>query len=109
MFKHLAAAQPDPILSLSVAFREDMRAEKVDLGIGVYRNDQGITPVMQAVQQAQQRVMDNETTKGYVGLAGNESFNQAMMDLLLSGTSAHSRAAAVQTPGASGALRMLLI
>ncbi|GHA40587.1 aromatic amino acid transaminase [Photobacterium aphoticum] len=107
MFKHLAAAQPDPILSLSVAFREDMREEKVDLGIGVYRNDQGITPVMQAVQQAQQRVMDNETTKGYVGLAGNEQFNQAMMDLLLSGTSAHARAAAVQTPGASGALRML--
>ncbi|MGF1687911.1 aspartate/tyrosine/aromatic aminotransferase [Photobacterium japonica] len=107
MFKQLAAAQPDPILSLSAAFREDMREEKVDLGIGVYRNHQGITPVMTAVQQAQARVMANETTKGYVGLAGNEQFNQSMMDLLLSGTSAHARAAAVQTPGASGALRML--
>lgn len=107
MFKQLAEAQPDPILSLTLAFREDPREEKVDLGIGVYRNNQGQTPIMQAVQLAQQQVVANQTTKAYVGLAGSEPFNQSMMDLLLTGTSAHSRAAAVQTPGASGALRML--
>lgn len=107
MFKQLAEAQPDPILSLTLAFREDPREEKVDLGIGVYRNNQGQTPIMQAVQLAQQQVVANQATKAYVGLAGSEPFNQSMMDLLLTGTSAHSRAAAVQTPGASGALRML--
>ncbi|MGF1758641.1 aspartate/tyrosine/aromatic aminotransferase [Photobacterium sagamiensis] len=107
MFKQLTQAQLDPILSLSIAYREDSRADKMDLGIGVYRNSQGETPIMQAVQQAQQYLLATQTTKAYVGLAGNEVFNQSMMDLLLSGTSAHSRAAAVQTPGASGALRML--
>lgn len=107
MFKQLAEAQLDPILSLSGAYRDDPRAEKMDLGIGVYRNSQGVTPIMHAIQLAQQQVMATQTTKAYVGLAGNEQFNQSMMDLLLLGTSAHTRAAAVQTPGASGALRML--
>ncbi|PSW19979.1 aromatic amino acid aminotransferase [Photobacterium sanctipauli] len=107
MFKQLAEAQLDPILSLSIAYREDEREQKMDLGIGVYRNSQGETPIMNAVQLAQQQVMSTQKTKAYVGLAGNEQFNQSMMDLLLSGTSAHQRSAAVQTPGASGALRML--
>ncbi|MGR5146995.1 aromatic amino acid transaminase [Photobacterium alginatilyticum] len=107
MFKQLTEAQLDPILSLSIAYREDERENKMDLGIGVYRNSQGETPIMQAVQQAQQRVLETQTTKGYVGLAGNEVFNQSMMDLLLADTSAYTRAAAIQTPGASGALRML--
>ena len=107
MFKQLAEAQLDPILSLSIAYRDDPREEKVDLGIGVYRNSQGETPIMQAVQLAQQQVQASQKTKAYVGLAGNEQFNQSMMDLLLTGTSAKPRAAAVQTPGASGALRML--
>lgn len=107
MFKQLAEAQLDPILSLSLAYRDDPRENKVDLGIGVYRNSQGETPIMKAVQLAQQQVQASQTTKAYVGLAGNEQFNQSMMDLLLTGTSAKPRAAAVQTPGASGALRML--
>ncbi|MGF1690753.1 aromatic amino acid transaminase [Photobacterium kagoshimensis] len=107
MFKQLSPAQLDPILSLSLAYREDARADKVDLGIGVYRNTHGETPIMLAVQKAQQQLLAEQTTKAYVGLAGDEVFNQSMMDLLLKGTSAYSRAAAVQTPGASGALRML--
>ncbi|WP_120512146.1 aromatic amino acid transaminase [Photobacterium salinisoli] len=107
MFKQLTEAQLDPILSLTQMFREDTRSEKMDLGIGVYRNSQGETPIMQAVFQAEQRLLDTQKTKAYVGLAGDEVFNQAMMDLLIKDTSAYSRAAAVQTPGASGALRML--
>ncbi|PSV27955.1 aromatic amino acid aminotransferase [Photobacterium sp. GB-27] len=107
MFKSLSPAQLDPILSLSIAYREDPRVNKIDLGIGVYRNSLGETPIMQAIQLAEKRLIKTQTTKSYVGLAGSEVFNQSMMDLLLSGTSAHSRAAAVQTPGASGALRML--
>lgn len=107
MFSHLPTPTLDPILSLSVAYRNDPRAEKVDLGIGVYRNSQGETPIMRSIAKAQDIVVDTQTTKAYVGLAGCEEFNQSMVNLLLSGTSAMDRVAAIQTPGASGALRML--
>ncbi|OOE88049.1 amino acid aminotransferase [Salinivibrio sharmensis] len=107
MLDLLSPAQQDPILSLSLAYRDDPREHKMDLGIGVYRDSHGQTPIMQAVKAAQQSLAQNQQTKAYVGLAGNENFNQAMVDLLLKGTDAYDRCAAVQTPGASGALRML--
>lgn len=107
MLSHLTAPQADPILSLSIAYRADPRAEKVDLGIGVYKNSQGQTPIMAAVKQAQQRQTEQQTSKAYVGLAGNGVFNQCMIDLIVKDTSAYSRVSAIQTPGASGALRML--
>lgn len=107
MLDLLSPAQQDPILSLSIAYREDVRENKMDLGIGVYRNSEGQTPIMQAVKAAQLSLAESQQTKSYVGLAGNEGFNQAMVDLLLKGTDGYSRCAAVQTPGASGALRML--
>ncbi|WCE32616.1 amino acid aminotransferase [Vibrio sp. SCSIO 43137] len=107
MFSHLPAPLQDPILSLSVAYRNDPRPEKVDLGIGVYKNSQGETPIMSAIKQAQNKLADSQTTKAYVGLAGCEVFNQCMLDLLLEGTDAAERVSAIQTPGASGGLRML--
>ncbi|MEC6899826.1 amino acid aminotransferase [Photobacterium piscicola] len=107
MFSQLSPAQPDPILSLSLIYNADQRDHKMDLGIGVYRNNQGQTPIMTAISQAEQRLLQTQTTKSYVGLAGSEVFNQCMIDLLLADTSAHSRTAGVQTPGGSGALRML--
>lgn len=107
MLKNLPTPEQDPILSLSIAYREDSRENKVDLGIGVYRNSDGETPIMKAVQQAQDQVVAEQKTKAYVGLAGCEVFNKSMVDLLLKGTSAYGRVSAVQTPGASGALRML--
>ncbi|KJG09491.1 aromatic amino acid aminotransferase [Photobacterium kishitanii] len=107
MFTQLSPAQPDPILSLSLIYNSDQRDNKMDLGIGVYRNNHGQTPIMTAISQAEQRLLQTQTTKSYVGLAGSEVFNQCMIDLLLAGTSAHCRTVGVQTPGASGALRML--
>lgn len=107
MLSHLSAPKQDPILSLSIAYRNDPRPEKVDLGIGVYKNSQGQTPIMAAVKQAQLQQAEQQTTKAYVGLAGCEEFNQCIVDLLLKDTAAYSRAAAIQTPGGSGALRML--
>ncbi|WP_319534101.1 amino acid aminotransferase [uncultured Vibrio sp.] len=107
MFSNLPTPVLDPILSLSVAYRNDARPNKVDLGIGVYKNSAGETPIMKAIQMAQDVVVKTQKTKAYVGLAGCEEFNQSMVDLLLSGTSAMDRVAAIQTPGASGALRML--
>ncbi|ELC9716881.1 aspartate/tyrosine/aromatic aminotransferase [Vibrio vulnificus] len=107
MFSQLPTPALDPILSLTVAFRNDPRDQKVDLGIGVYKNNKGETPIMRAVSQAQKIVAETQTTKSYVGLAGCEEFNQSMVNLLLAGTSVLDRVSAIQTPGASGALRML--
>ncbi|EJB5293194.1 aspartate/tyrosine/aromatic aminotransferase [Vibrio cholerae] len=107
MFTHLPAPVLDPILSLSVAFRNDPRPQKVDLGIGVYKNSLGETPIMRAVALAQDKVVAGQKTKSYVGLAGCEEFNQSMMQLVLGSTLDVERTIAIQTPGASGALRML--
>ncbi|EEY37032.1 aromatic amino acid transaminase [Vibrio mimicus] len=107
MFAHLPAPVLDPILSLSVAFRNDPRPEKVDLGIGVYKNSLGETPIMRAIAMAQDKVVTSQKTKSYVGLAGCEEFNQSMMHLVLGSTLDSERTIAIQTPGASGALRML--
>lgn len=107
MFTHLPAPVLDPILSLSVAFRNDLRPQKVDLGIGVYKNSLGETPIMRAVALAQDKVVASQKTKSYVGLAGCEEFNQSMMQLVLGSTLDTERTIAIQTPGASGALRML--
>lgn len=105
---NLSAAPKDPILSLSVACQADERAHKIDLGIGVYRDDQGRTPVMKAIKEAEQLLWRQQETKGYLGLAGNEDFNQSMIQLLLGDDHpARERVVGVQTPGASGALRML--
>ncbi|MEP3349035.1 MAG: amino acid aminotransferase [Marinomonas sp.] len=107
MFERLTPAVKDPILSLSIACQLDTRANKLDLGVGVYRNEQGVTPVLKTVKTAEQRLLNMQETKAYVGLAGCERFNRAMMTLLMGDNSSRSRAVAVQTPGASGALRML--
>lgn len=107
MFSQLPTPQTDPILSLSTLYRDDARKDKVDLGIGVYRNNQGQTPIMQAVKAAQTQLAETQTSKAYVGLAGCEEFNQCMLNLLLDGSAALDRVSAIQTPGGSGALRML--
>lgn len=106
MFSHLPTPTPDPILSLSGAFRQDPRQEKVDLGVGVYRNSQGETPIMQAVKQAHQQLITTQKTKSYVGLAGCEEFNQAITEVVLGEQAFSERLVTIQTPGASGALRM---
>ncbi|MGL4379781.1 MAG: aromatic amino acid transaminase [Vibrio sp.] len=107
MFTDLPAPVLDPILSLSVAFRSDPRPQKVDLGIGVYKNSLGQTPIMRAVSLAQEKVVASQTSKSYVGLAGCEEFNHSMMHLVLDSALDSERTIAIQTPGASGALRML--
>lgn len=107
MLSQLPTPVLDPILSLSAAYRNDPRPEKVDLGIGVYKNSAGVTPIMQAVKQAQDIVVATQTSKSYVGLAGCEEFNRGMLNLVMGEAAQSERTIAIQTPGASGALRML--
>ncbi|MDF0752230.1 aspartate/tyrosine/aromatic aminotransferase [Marinobacter sp. 71-i] len=109
MFEALKPLPQDPILQLMQTFREDTRPDKVDLGIGVYKDDAGNTPIMAAVHEAERRLLEGETTKSYVGPAGAAGFNNAVAELILGSNSPlirEGRTSVVQTPGGCGALRM---
>src|SRR5688572_1291809 len=109
MFESLDRLPNDPILGLMAAFRADAHPQKVDLGVGVYRDDAGATPILQAVKSAEHMVFEKETTKAYVAPTGNAAFNTAMEQLVLG--EAHpvlgeKRLRTIQSPGGCGALRL---
>ncbi|MEM9169186.1 MAG: amino acid aminotransferase [Pseudomonadota bacterium] len=109
MFADIEALPPDPILGLSTAFANDPRADKIDLGVGVYRDADGRTPIMRAVAAGAQRSIDGETTKAYLPPAGPEAYNTGILDLLLGAdhpARGDGRAVSVQAPGGCGALRL---
>ncbi|MGQ0610873.1 MAG: amino acid aminotransferase [Paracoccaceae bacterium] len=107
MLETLNPQPQDKILALIAMFRDDPRADKIDLGVGVYKDATGLTPVMRAVKAAERRLWEVETTKTYTGLAGEPAFNAAMVAMILGG--AHgARAASVATPGGTGAIRQAL-
>ena len=107
MFQTLAPAQPDKILQLIGLFREDRRPEKIDLGVGVYKDPARQTPVMAAVRKAELRVIESQVSKSYLGLEGHTGFNTAMTRLALGDHLDPERTRTIQTPGGSGALRIL--
>jgi len=109
MFESLKPVAMDPILGLMAAYRADTRTNKIDLGIGVYMNDRGHTPVMTSVKEAETQLMQLETTKSYQGIAGDPDYNQRIIELLFGAD--HSilnsgRIKSIQAPGGSGALRV---
>ena len=108
MLEHLSEQPKDKILALMAAYREDPRDTKVDLGVGVYKDASGNTPVMRAVKKAERRLVKEQTSKAYTGLAGDPAFSNAMIDLVLDDTVARNRIAAVATPGGTGAIRQAL-
>ncbi|MFZ9136029.1 MAG: aminotransferase class I/II-fold pyridoxal phosphate-dependent enzyme, partial [Candidatus Puniceispirillaceae bacterium] len=107
MFEKFQPAKADPILGLSKLFQADPRAEKIDLGVGVYKDDSGITPVMTAVKKAEARLLQEQNSKAYVSLAGAELFRDQMRDLVLGDAVADDRVATLQTPGGTGAIRQV--
>ncbi|MCC4274019.1 amino acid aminotransferase [Marinomonas communis] len=106
-FESLSSAPHDPIMALSSLCLQDTRSQKLDLGIGVYRNALGQTPVFDAVKAAEQSLVAAQDSKAYVGMQGHLGFNRAMTSLLLGEQWETSRVRTLQTPGASGALRLL--
>jgi aspartate aminotransferase len=109
MLERLERLPTDPILGLMALYRADTDPRKVDLGVGVYRDDRGSTPVLSAVRRAEQAVLARQSTKSYVAAAGNAGFNQAMAELVLGeGHSAlkSDRVRSIQAPGGCGALRL---
>ncbi len=106
MFETLAAAPPDPILGLTDAFQRDPRADKINLTIGVYRDESGLTPILPSVKQAEERLLREEKSKGYLGIDGLESFRTLAGELTLGESVEQERVAVCQTPGGTGALRV---
>ncbi len=109
MFESLSLLPADPILGLMQLYRNDTNTHKVDLGVGVYKNDRGLTPILSSVQKAEAQLIAHQTTKSYVAPAGNADFIAHMGELVFSRellTHVSGRLAAVQTPGGCGALRV---
>ena len=106
MFDALAPQPDDPLLALIGLYRADARPGKVDLGVGVYRDETGATPIFRAVKEAERRLVETQPTKAYVGPEGDPVFLERLWDLT-AGEAGRGRAVAgLQTPGGSGALRI---
>ncbi|WP_164660466.1 amino acid aminotransferase [Tropicibacter sp. Alg240-R139] len=105
MFENLKAQPADKILALMQAYREDPRDTKIDLGVGVYKNAQGVTPVMRAVKAAEQKIWEEQQSKAYVGLVGDPAYSDAMIKLILGDSVARENVGAAATPGGTGACR----
>lgn len=109
MFNSLVAMPADPILGLLTQYREDSHPQKVDLGVGVYKDPAGNTPILNCVKKAEKFRLDTETTKVYIGPTGSPQFNTLITELAFG--SDHSaiianRIRTVSTPGGTGALRV---
>ena len=108
MFAALKPQAPDKILALMGEFRADTRQGKIDLGVGVYKDPTGVTPVMRAVKAAEQRIWQTETTKAYTALAGEPAYLAAMGRMVLGDAQDGARTASLSTVGGTGAIRQAL-
>lgn len=109
MFEKLEQALPDPILGLTVAFKEDANPNKINLGVGVYKDAEGRTPIFSSVKKAEARAVAQEETKSYLDIGGDPDYSGAVQGLLFGldhDIVTSGRAVTVQTPGGTGALRV---
>lgn len=109
MFENIVAAPADPILGLNDKFLNDPRSDKINLGVGVYKDENGKTPVLNSVKKAEKRLLDSEDSKTYLGIPGSADYALAVQQLLFGADSAivnGSRAQTAQTPGGTGGLRV---
>lgn len=106
MFEQLNALPPDAILTLIGEYQNDSRELKIDLGVGVYRDESGQTPILKVVKKAEQFLVDTQPTKSYLGSGGNPEFNEAIQALTFGEAATDDRITTLQTPGGSGSLRV---
>ena len=109
MFETLTMAPADPIIGLTETFKNDPNPKKINLGVGVYKDGDGNTPIFASVKTAEERLLTHEDTKNYLGIEGDEAYNKAVQELLW-GTDheilTSGRAGTAQAPGGTGALRI---
>lgn len=108
VFEDFPLVPPDPILKLIVEHKNDSRANKIDLGVGVYRDATGNTPIMEVVKEAEHYLLDTQQSKAYIGLAGDADFNSAMQNLILDQNITDDRFSTIQTAGGSTSLRVAI-
>jgi len=109
MFEHIETAPPDAILGLNEAFRNDPNPEKINLSVGVYKDESGNTPILKCVKEAEQKLVSDENSKSYLPISGRPEYARLVRSLMLG--EGHEiiesgRAATVQTPGGTGGLRV---
>ena len=109
IFSQVVLAPADPILGLTDTFKADPRQDKVNLGVGIYKDEAGQTPVLQSVKKAEALLLEQEKTKNYLGIEGVQTYNRVVQELLFGEGSdlvTSGRAATAQAPGGTGALRI---
>lgn len=109
MFEQVSAAPADPILGLTEAFKSDPRSEKINLGVGIYKDEAGTTPILKCVKQAETILLETETSKSYLSIQGTPEYGQGVQRLLFSADHeiiADKRARTAHAPGGTGALRV---
>ena len=104
-FSSISTAPPDPILGLTEAFLADDRTDKMNLSVGVYKDASGQTPVLESVKAAEQRLLEQEKTKGYLAIDGLPDYRNALRKMIFGDSIDSSRIASLQSPGGTGALR----
>ncbi len=107
MFESIPESKPDAILQLMEAFRADTRPNKLDLGVGVYKDAHGNTPIMAAVKKAEKKLLETQDTKSYVGPIGSRPFCAAMINQVFGAEAQSDRIRCAQSNGGTGALRIL--
>lgn len=106
MLEALKAQPQDKILQLIQMFKDDPRTDKIDLGVGVYKDATGLTPVMRAIKAAEKKIWETQDTKTYTALTGEPGYNMAMRKLILGDAVAADRLSSIATPGGTGAVRL---
>lgn len=109
MFSQLEMAPPDSILGLSAAFKDDTNPNKINLGVGIYKDASGATPVLNCVKEAEKRILATQTTKSYLPIDGDPAYGKAVQSLLFAADQAvidQGRAVTLHVPGGTGALRV---
>lgn len=105
MFETLKPQPADKILTLMQLYKDDPRPTKIDLGVGVYKDATGLTPVMRAIKKAEHQLWEEQNTKVYTGLIGDPAFGAALSDLVLGDSVPSDQIAFAATPGGTGACR----
>lgn len=109
MFEQVSAAPADPILGLTEAFKKDPRSEKINLGVGIYKDEGGTTPILTCVKKAEQQLLKSESTKSYLGIEGTPEYGAGVQKLLFGADNDiinSARARSAHAPGGTGALRV---
>lgn len=106
LFETLERQPPDALLALIGLFRNDPRADKIDMGVGVFRDDEGLTPVLRAVKKAEAKLLETQPSKSYLGPEGDVGYVKLLEPIVFGAERVSSRLVGMQTPGGTGALRL---